>query len=100
MATISYRRNAISQLKNEQGAWILDHEGNAGLLWSSFRHRMGTTSSPNMLFDLSSMVTPVEGLDFLVAPFQVDEIDSIVKCMPADKAPGPDGFNGLFLKKC
>jgi hypothetical protein len=61
---------------------------------------MGTTSSPNMLFDLSSMVTPVGGLDFLVAPFQVDEIDSIVKRMLADKAPGPDGFNGLFLKKC
>jgi hypothetical protein len=20
--------------------------------------------------------------------------------MPPDKAPGPDGFNGLFLKKC
>jgi hypothetical protein len=20
--------------------------------------------------------------------------------MPADKAPGPDGFNGVFIKKC
>jgi hypothetical protein len=38
MATLSYRRNAISQLKNEQGVWIQDHDGKAGLLWSSFRH--------------------------------------------------------------
>jgi hypothetical protein len=29
----------------------------------------------------------------------IDEIDQIVKSMPPDKAPGPDGFNGLFLKK-
>jgi hypothetical protein len=59
---------------------------------------MGMTSSPNMVFDLSSMITPVDGLDILAAPFQIDEIDSIVKLMPVDKAPGPDRFNGLFLK--
>lgn len=99
MATISYIRNAISQLKNEQGVWIQDHEGKAGLLWSSFRNRMGMSSSPTMLFDLSILISPVVGLDSLVAPFQTDEIDSIVKRMPSDKALGPDGFNGLFLKR-
>jgi hypothetical protein len=61
---------------------------------------MGMTSSPNMLFHLSELINPVEDLDNLVAPFQADEIDGIVKHMPSDKAPGPDGFNGLFLKKC
>jgi hypothetical protein len=25
---------------------------------------------------------------------------NVVKRMPLDKAPGPDGFNDLFLKKC
>jgi len=29
-----------------------------------------------------------------------EEVDLVVKRMPADKAPGPDGFNGRFLKKC
>jgi hypothetical protein len=28
------------------------------------------------------------------------EIDAIIKQIPSDKAPGPDGFNGLFFKKC
>lgn len=60
---------------------------------------MGMSSSPTMLFDLSILISPVVGLDSLVAPFQTDEIDSIVKRMPSDKAPGPDGFNGLFLKR-
>lgn len=24
----------------------------------------------------------------------------MIKCLPTDKAPGPDGFNGMFIKKC
>jgi hypothetical protein len=100
MATISYRRNTISQLKNEHGVWIQDHDGKAGLLWNSFRQRMGMSSSPTMLFDLSSLITPVDGMDTLAAPFETVEIDSVVRRMPTDKAPGPDGFNGLFMKRC
>lgn len=60
---------------------------------------MGMTSSPVMLFDLASLITPVDDLESLVAPFCTNEIDTIVKHMPSNKAPGPDGFNGLFLKK-
>ena len=100
MATISYRRNSIAQIMNDQGIWIHDHEGKAGLLWNSFRNRMGTTSSPTMLFDLSSLVTPVNDLDSLAAPILQEEVDLVVKRMLADKALGPDGFNGRFLKKC
>jgi hypothetical protein len=29
-----------------------------------------------------------------------EEIDAIVQSLPADKSPGPDGFNGDFLKRC
>jgi hypothetical protein len=96
MATISYRRNTISQIMNEQGVWIKDHGSKAGLLWSSFRNRMGTTSLPTMLFDLANLVTPINDLDMLAAPIIDEEVDSIVKRMPTDKAPGPDGFNGFF----
>ena len=41
-------------------------------------------------------------MDFssLVQPICREEIDRVVKLIPPDKAPGPDGFNGLFLKKC
>jgi hypothetical protein len=31
-------------------------------------------------------------------PFQEKEMDDIIKDMPADRAPGPDGFNGMFKK--
>jgi hypothetical protein len=100
MATISFRRNSISQIFNDQGVWIQDHAVKAGLLWNSFRNRMGVTSNPNMLFDLANLIIPSEELQHLEAPFQQDEIDQVVKKMPSDKAPGPDSFNGLFMKKC
>jgi hypothetical protein len=28
------------------------------------------------------------------------DIDNVIKGMPLDKSLGPNGFNGLFLKKC
>jgi len=100
MATISHRRNAISQIQNEQGAWIQDHEGKAGLLWNSFKNRMGVSTSISMHFDLNSLIHHRDFLQDLSDPIQISEIDATVKQMPNDKAPGPDGFNGLFLKKC
>ena len=41
MATTSYRKNTISQLRDENNQIISDHEGKAALLWSSFKNRMG-----------------------------------------------------------
>jgi hypothetical protein len=34
-----------------------------------------------------------------INPSTPEEIESMVKEIPPDKAPGPDGFNGHFLKK-
>ena len=53
-----------------------------------------------MHFDLANLIQSTVDLDFLVSPFTTEEIDHIVKVLPIDKAAGPDGFNGLFLKKC
>jgi hypothetical protein len=53
-----------------------------------------------MQFDLPRILNRVEGLDILSRPFEEKEMDDIVKNMPADRAPGPDGYSGLFLKKC
>jgi hypothetical protein len=61
---------------------------------------MGMTSTPTMLFDLASLITQNGGLDVLTMPIAHEEIDLVIKHMPSDKTPGPDGFNGMFLKKC
>lgn len=42
----------------------------------------------------------MEGLEQISEIPSVEELDKIIKKMPTDRAPGPDGFNGLFLNKC
>jgi hypothetical protein len=52
-----------------------------------------------MQFNLQQLVQG-NNLEHLEEPFSKDDVDNIVKTMPLDKSPGPDGFNGVFLKKC
>jgi hypothetical protein len=60
---------------------------------------VGISGNPVMLFPLSQIVQSHD-LSHLDEPFTMEEIDAVVKEMPTDRAPGPDGFNGLFMKKC
>jgi hypothetical protein len=100
MVNQRFRRNTISNLKLDNGDIVSDHEHMAGVIYQKYRDRMGQSRGINMGFDLANLLHPVAGLDHLTRPFTKEEMDLIVKHMPADKAPGPDGFNGLFLKKC
>lgn len=36
----------------------------------------------------------------LMEIFSEEEIDMVIKSLPNNHAPGPNGFNGLFIKKC
>jgi len=38
-------------------------------------------------------------LDPLILPFGEQELENIIKELPMDKALGPDGFSGIFIKK-
>lgn len=100
MATISYRKNTISQLQSDSGHDVTDHEGKAALLWTAYKGRMGVSTNPQMQFDLTALIQLDIDLSDLAQPFTTEEIDRVVKITPPDKAPGPDGFNGMFFKKC
>jgi hypothetical protein len=67
---------------------------------NDYKDRMGHSEGINMQFNLQTLLKRVEGLDELTLPFQIMEMDDVVKEMPGDRAPGLDGFNGTFLKKC
>lgn len=92
--------NHISCLHDSSGQAIFEHEAKAQLLREAYKERMRKCEFTHMYFDLSSLITPMEGLDWLEAPFSREEIDKIIKELPSNKSPGPDGFNGEFLKKC
>jgi len=100
MATINFRKNSISSLRDDYNNIITDHDGKEALLLIAFKNRMGITSQPVMQFDLHSLINVNVDLNHLVQPFTREKIDLLFSKLPVDKAPGPDGFNGLFIKKC
>jgi hypothetical protein len=53
-----------------------------------------------MLYNLNNLVQRHENLEQLSRQVTREEINKVVAQMPLDKSPDPDGFNGLFFKKC
>jgi len=87
-------------LEDDNGVNITDHHAKADLLLVSFKQRLGTSSSSPSIFYLSNLVQAHANTSALVEPFSPEEIDLVVKALPSDKSPGPDGFNTDFVKKC
>ena len=100
MATIRYRQNSIASLTRNDGSVTFDHHEKAGLLRQAFKSTLGTSVPIDPTFDFYAHTSVVSDLEELSIPFSVEEIDAAVADLPTDKAPGPDGFNGLFLKVC
>jgi hypothetical protein len=99
-ATLKHRRNSITSLTDDNGTNFSEHDHKADLLWNAFKNRMGTSDFLGIDFDLPNLLNRHDGLQCLDSPFTKQEIDSIIKALPSDKSPGPDGFNTNFVKKC
>ena len=79
---------------------INDHAGKESILFEAFKARMGQANPQPMKFNLDNLIRADVKFSDLIAPFTRKEIDDVVSEMPPDRAPGPDGFNGAFLKAC
>jgi len=99
MATISHKRNFIVSLSNTDGTIVIDHEQKANLLCTAFKHRLGVSEFTGMSYNLSNILLEhnLKGLD---ADFSQEEIEGVIRNLLNNHAPGPDGFIGLFIKKC
>ena len=100
MASERHRRNSIASLTLGDGSVTSNHDVIADAFHKAFKERMGQAKGINMGLDLENLIQKVPGLNVLVKPFGKEEIEQVVKEMSVDKSPGPDGFNGLFFKKC
>jgi hypothetical protein len=63
---------------------------------------MGTSNNSSMNFNLEDLCDPISSdmRNALESPFERKEVEDIVKKLPNDKSPGPDGFNNKFIKSC
>ena len=99
-ATLNRRHNSIASLTDSNGNIVSDQDGKAHILWQAFRDRLGKSNTTEDHMNFQHILKKVDNLNILEAPFSCKEIDEVVKQMPSDKAPGPDGFNGAFIKHC
>jgi len=73
-------------LEDEAGSNIVDHQAKADLIWIAFKERLGVSSFTDINLDLGLFFqTHVESA-VLTEPFSTDEIDTVVKSLPSDKA--------------
>jgi exonuclease III len=99
-ASMRHRGNNITSLRKDSGQEVFQHEAKAELIWETFKGRMGSSEFSHMYFDLQSLLHMDTDLCVLEEPFSKEEIDAVINDLPSNKSPGPNGFNGDFLKKC
>ena len=97
------RRKKLIPRLSHGGRVATSQEDKLEMLGDYFTEIMGSPASaahPLRLHALSlPSLLPSEAAA-LEAPFLEDEVRIAIMAMPAEKAPGPDGFSGLFYKLC
>jgi hypothetical protein len=80
------------------GLTLSDEEAKADAIYDYFNGILGTYFARTRNIDLAQIGLPQLDLSALEAPFSTDEVWNIIKSIPNDRAPGPDGFTGRFYK--
>jgi hypothetical protein len=93
-------KNTISSLVRADGSIVVEYHEKVGILLQSERDRLGFSTPIDSNFNFADYIQRDEHFDSLYAPFSHEEIDAVAADLPPDKAPGPDGFTGLFIKTC
>jgi hypothetical protein len=89
------RRNHIGTLE-VNGATLVTEEEKAEAAFHYFSGILGTAHDREGRLDFEALGIHRRDLSSLGRPFTEEEIWAVVKELPLDKAPGPDGFTGHF----
>jgi len=97
-ATLKHRNKLISQLYSLEGTVLTQHKDKEELLWQEFKAMLGVFEFFGFTINPSEIIQGNPNLHHFKEPFTQDEIDIIIKTLPNNKSPGPDGFNNEFIK--
>lgn len=97
-ATLRHRNKLITELTSAEEITISNHKYKEQILWDEFRQRLGVTEFSGFTIEPANLITASSQLQHLEEPFTTEEIDNIIRLLPNNKSPRPDGFNNEFIK--
>ena len=92
-------KNYISKLKTEDHVVTTQQEKHQ-ILFDFFDGILGTAAERTTTLNLEAFHRAGFDLSALDTPFSETEVWTTISSLPADRAPGPDGFIGKFYKSC
>ena len=99
-ASLRNRKKLITQLTLSDGSIVSNHKDKELAIWEEYKIRLGISEFEGFSVDFTAFVNRLDNLDSLEDPFSNVEVDDVIKNLPNNKSPGPDGFNNEFYKKC
>jgi hypothetical protein len=96
-ASARCRKNFIRSFE-QNGQTIVDDQLKVDMLFSFFDDVLGAPPSRVHDIALDGLDLPRSDLTGLGARFTEEEVWGVIKALPHDKAPGPDGFSAGFLQ--
>lgn len=99
MAATRKKKNYITTLETSNGLVHSQHDKQQAVL-RHFQAHLGNHSPRQIGINFASLGWEGVINNNLDARFTEEEIENIIRKFPKEKAPGPDGFIGIFFKTC
>ena len=91
------RNNYITKIRSNEVV-LFDNDEMAEAVYEHFNSILGSSGNQQNLIALHELRLPSVQAVLLDECFSEDEIWQAILDMPTDKAPGPDGFTGMFYR--
>lgn len=98
-ASCRRRKNFIYRLKDGNQV-VTSQQEKHQILFDYFDSVLGTAAQRPCTLELPAFHRAGTDLSALDVPFTEEEVWATIRSLPADRAPGPDGYTGKFYKTC
>lgn len=93
------RKKHIQALQTDTG-FVVAHRDKERIIHNHFSQQMGARINRSHTLNWEELVQDQFDFDELERDISEDEVKDVIMRIPNDKAPGPDGYIGLFFKSC
>ena len=98
-ANARHKKNYISTIQSDEGLAVTQQDKSKAAL-EFFSNAVGSRMPRGRAINWEQLGYSPHNLDDLDTPFTEEELLNTIRSLPSEKAPGPDGFIGVFYKKC